>query len=165
MRLAAPSPACHPPICRPGMLFHVNGDGQGSLGILRCSACTQCRQNIQLGPDGSRLEVPRSLPHHCSHHVTHTVSPNCPPQSSLYSAEYHPSELPALERPLPCGGRRCREGGVADLRNRATEMLFRLLTSPDGAMVASAQEGLASVVTDQRSIPKPLLQVRRRMAP
>ncbi len=51
---------------------------------------------------------------------------------------------------------------MADLRNRATEMLFKRLTSGDAAMVASAQQGLASVVTDQRSIPKPLLQVPRK---
>lgn len=55
--------------------------------------------------------------------------------------------------------RRCREPGVVKLRNEATELLFRLLTSPDDIIVTCAQEGLAAVVTDQRSIPKPLLQV------
>lgn len=53
------------------------------------------------------------------------------------------------------------KGELNELRNKAVQMLFKQLTSPDKAVVDIAQEGLSVVIRHQR-MPKALLQTSLR---
>ena len=71
---------------------------------------------------------------------------------------------PADAQSMPCsdGSMQVREGlQLPDLRQNIIQLFFKHLTSPDEAIIATAQQGLAHVISNHK-MPKGLLQLSLR---